>query len=89
MSGKKDTNPQVIVTSTGKRYMATYAGTLGEVDYYRCQDVATGDVVGYAATMGAGKFGPVCKDYMAAALRMRNIAYSWDSWIGKLFAHQK
>ena len=80
---------QLIVTSTGHQYMATYAGAMGDIKYFECKDLITGKKVGFVASVAQGQFGPVCMDYVTATMRARNIAYSkFASWT-RMFARSK
>ena len=74
-----------IKSSVGNQYMATYAGTIGNVKYFECKMPGTQTVAGYVAVTPHGKAGPLCKDYVAAALRVRNIVDNTSSWLAKLF----
>ncbi|MBE6456367.1 MAG: hypothetical protein IKA25_04200 [Alphaproteobacteria bacterium] len=89
--GKNDkTQEQLIKTSVGNQYMATYAGVLGDAKYYECKDPVNGKTVGFVATIIPGKFGPMCLDYIAASKRARNIVDSTGSWWTRiLFARQR
>lgn len=84
------TQKQLIETSVGNQYMATYAGTIGCAKYYECKDPVSGNSVGFVATVVPGKFGPMCQDYVAAAMRARNIVESTGSlWTRLFFGRQK
>lgn len=73
-----------IKSSVGNQYMATYAGAIGNIKCFECKMPDTQKVVGYIAITPMGKVGPLCKDYVAAALRVRNIADNSASWLAKL-----
>ena len=84
------THEQLIKTSVGNQYMATYAGTMGCAKYYECKDPVGGQTVGFVATVVPGQFGPMCDNYVAATLRARNIVDCNAPWWTKmLFARQK
>jgi hypothetical protein len=84
------TQKQLIETSVGNQYMATYAGTIGCVMYYECKDPVSGNSVGVVATVVQGKFGPMCHDCVAAVMRARNIVGSISSlWTRLFFGRQK
>ena len=83
------TQEQLITTSTGHQYMATYAGRLGDAQYFVCKKVGGDTIVGTVATLDGQKFGPLCNGYMNAALRARNVADTRKSWFAQLFLHQK
>lgn len=74
-----------IKSSVGNQYMATYAGTIGNIKYFECRKPnASNEVVGFVAVTPTGKVGPLCQDYVDAALRVRNIAYDVAPWLSKL-----
>ena len=90
MGKDNKTQEQLIETSVGHQYMATYAGTIGYAKYYECKDPVSGNSIGFVATVVPGKFGPMCQDYIAAAKRARNIVESTGSlWTRLLFGRQK
>ncbi len=80
---------QMIVTSAGNRYMATYAGSVGDIKYFECKDPVTGKKVGFVASVAHGRFGPMCTDFVTATIRARNIAYSKSAWWTRMFARSK
>ena len=84
MGKNNKTQEQLIKTSLGHQYVGTYAGTLGDADYYVCKDQNTGRVLGYVATVVSGKFGPMCSDYLSATIRARNVATSCVPWWTRL-----
>ncbi len=80
---------QMIVTSAGNRYMATYAGNVGNIKYFECKDPVTGKKVGFVASVAQGHFGPMCTDFINATIRARNIADSKFAWWTRMFARSK
>lgn len=90
MDNDKKTQEQLVKTSVGNQYVATYAGVLGDATYYECKDPVSGKKVGFVATVIPGRFGPLCLNYVAAAMRARNIVDSTVSWWTRLvFQRQK
>ncbi|MBR5566687.1 MAG: hypothetical protein IKW09_01110 [Alphaproteobacteria bacterium] len=74
MNKEQQTQSQLITTSVGHQYMATYAGRLGDAQYFVCSRPDSGERVGTAATLDGKNFGPVCCGYLTAVQRARNVA---------------
>ncbi|MFQ6702950.1 MAG: hypothetical protein ACLRFO_01955 [Alphaproteobacteria bacterium] len=90
MNKNDKTQEQLVKTSVGNQYMATYAGTVGDARYYECKDPVTGKKVGFVATVVPGKFGPLCLGFVEATMRARNIVDSTGPWWARLlFGRQK
>lgn len=89
MNKKQKTQQQIITTPVGNQYMATYVGAVGAAKYFECKKPGTDTVVGFAATVDNKNFGPVCRDFLVATVRARNIADASASWFSQLFVRQK
>ena len=80
-------SPKLIRTSVGNQYTVSYIGSIGDARCYKCKDSQTG-TVWYVATLGDG-FGPMCKHYVEAAMRARNVALAKDILAEKMLRRQK
>ncbi|MBQ8368300.1 MAG: hypothetical protein IJX43_04570 [Alphaproteobacteria bacterium] len=90
MNKKQQTQSQLITTSTGHQYVATYAGRLGDAQYFVCSRPDSGERVGTVATLDGKNFGPVCCGYLTAVQRARNVADARKRQVARfLFARNK
>ena len=84
MSAIKKMQSYTITSPVGNRYVATYAGSLGDAKYFVCKEPGSDKIAGYSATLRPGIYGPVCSDYICAVKRARNIDECQDSWLAGL-----
>ncbi len=89
MNKEQQTQSQLIKTSVGNLYKATYAGSVGGVQYFVCSRPDSGERVGTVATLDGKNFGPVCCGYLTAVQRARNVADTRNKRILRFRLKQK